>query len=101
MSELNCNKCLYYELDGDELPCRICTLEKDFFRPDPKKVKTAAQDTPAAEPEDDNDDDTSGAGGATAANLAEDAYEIPAPFINTGVLHVHFHFHTEGGACSA
>lgn len=101
MTELNCNKCLYYELDGDELPCRICTLEKDFFRPDPAKMKPAAQDTPAPVPEDDRDDDDSGEGGATAANLAEEDREIPAPFINTGGLHVHFHFHTEGGACSA
>ena len=97
MHELNCDKCLFYELDGDELPCRICTLEKDFFRPDPAKMKPAPQDTPAPEPEDDNDDDTSSEGGASA----EDAYEISDLFVNNGVLHVHFHFHTEGGACFA
>lgn len=87
MDELNCDKCLFYELDGDELPCRICTLEKDFFRPDPKKMKK-----PDA-PQEDEDDDADSSSEAESSDVehAPSAPPVHRVFIKTKNLHVHFH----------
>lgn len=88
MSELNCHECLYCDCDGDELPCRICTLEKDFFRPDPAKREALKQEEKEEE-ETEPGEQSAGEGEAHDAGLP----------IHVRDLHLHIHFH--GDACSA